>query len=317
VKKVKASAPGKLILSGEHAVVYGKPEIITAINHRLRVTLKERKKESQALTFISKEPTRLVNFAVRKIFKILDKKPKRNLEIHIDSEIPVGSGLGSSAALAVATTAALWRYFRQPFNKERLNEIAYEIEKKQHGTPSGGDNTIATYGGFLWYRKETEFLKIFKPLPLNLDKLPHFVLIDTGRPRETTGEMVAKVRERYQRNRGLMDKIFREMESVTREMFIALNRANKKKLRETIRKNEELLEKISVVGSLAKKTIREIEKSGGGAKVCGAGGIKKGSGIVLAYHPRKENLLRIARARNLPTFEVKLGEKGVRYERTG
>lgn len=309
---MKALAPGKLILSGEHSVVYGKPEIITAINRRLKVIVKKGKKKGRPLVFFSQESTDLLDFAVKKVFKILGKQLKENLEIHVDSEIPVGSGLGSSAALAVATTAALFKYFNQPFNKEKINEIAYQIEKKQHGTPSGGDNTIATYGGFLWYRKETELLKLFQPLRFNPSRLPEFVLINTGRPMETTGEMVARVRKLYDRNKTWTEKILNKMEEVTKEMLVALHRLDKKKLMLVIKENERLLENLGIVSAFTKKVISEIDKIGGAAKVCGAGGKKLGSGIILAFHPQKENLFKLAEKRNLPTFEVKLGEEGVR-----
>lgn len=311
---VKASAPGKLILSGEHSVVYGKPEIITAINRRLKVSVEEGKKKGKALTFFSQESTGLLRFAVKKIFKILGKQPKKSLEIRVDSGIPVGSGLGSSAALAVAMTAALFKYFNRPFDKKKINEIAYEIEKKQHGTPSGGDNTISTYGGLLWYRKETEFLKLFKPLKFNSRKLPEFVLINTGRPVETTGEMVASVRKQYERKKTRIKKILSEMEKVTKEMLIALRKINKKKLMLVIKRNEQLLENLGVASPFAKGVIKEINKLGGAAKICGAGGKKKGSGIILAFHPQKRVLFKLAKKRDLQAFEVKLGEEGVRYE---
>lgn len=312
---IKASAPGKLILSGEHSVVYGKPEIITTISRRLQVTVKEEKKKGRALTLFSEESTGLLNFAVKKIFKMLGEQPKKNLQIQVDSEIPVGSGLGSSAALAVATTAALFKYFKNSFDKEKINEIAYEIEKKQHGTPSGGDNTISTYGGFLWYRKETEFLKLFQPLRFNLSQLPEFVLINTGRPMETTGEMVASLRELYERNKTQTEKILNEMEKVTKEMLIALHQMDKKKLMVVIRKNERSLENLGVVSPFTRAIIKEINRLGGAAKVCGAGGKKKGSGIILALHRQKKTLFNFAKKRDLPAFEVKLGEEGVRYEK--
>jgi len=314
---VKASAPGKLILSGEHSVVFGKPEIISAINRRLQVSIKEGKKKGGGLTFFSQESTDLLNFAVKKTLSILGRQPKKNLKIQVDSNIPVGSGLGSSAALAVATTTALFKYFNQPFDKEKINEIAYEIEKKQHGTPSGGDNTISTYGGFLWYRKETELLKLFQPLKFNLSKLPEFVLINTGRPAETTGEMVTRVRRLYERKKARIEKILNQMEKTTKEMLIALYQMDKKKLTVAIRKNERLLESLGVVSPFAQALIREINRLGGAAKVCGAGGKKKGSGIILVFHPQKKALFKLAKKRNLPAFEVKLGEEGVRYERDG
>lgn len=306
-RRVKVSAPGKLILSGEHAVVYGKPAILAAVNRRLLFSVRQSSKNE----IITSESPKLAEFARDFVLKTFGKA-KEKLKIEISSEIPIGCGMGSSAALAVATTAGFFKYLDKPFNKEKINEIAYEIEKKQHGNPSGGDNTISTYGGFLWFRKETEFLKLFKQLQFDLTK---FVLINTGRPKETTGEMVLGVRKLYDKNRLKTEKILSQIEGATKQMLVGLNQANHKLVKLAIRENEGLLEKLEVVSNFAKKIIREIEKLNGAAKICGAGGKKKGAGIILAFHSKKEALFKIAKKKNLPAFEVKLGEEGVRIEK--
>lgn len=306
--KITVSAPGKIILSGEHAVVYGKPAILAAINRRLFFSVRQSSKNE----IIASESPKLAEFARDFVLKTFGKA-KEKLKIEISSEIPIGCGMGSSAALAVATTAGLFKYLNKPFNKEKINEIAYEIEKKQHGNPSGGDNTISTYGGFLWFRKETEFLKLFKQLQFDLTK---FVLINTGRPKETTGEMVLGVRKLYDKNRLKTEKILNEIERTTKQLLVAFNQMDEKLIRITIRENERLLENLGVVSNFAQKIIRGIEKLGGAAKICGAGGKKKGSGIILAFHPQKDVLFELAKKKNLPAFEVKLGEEGVRIEKS-
>lgn len=309
VKRVKASAPGKIILSGEHAVVYGKPALLAAVNRRLSVLLEP----SFENKIITSEAPFLAKFARDFTLKVLGK-PKEKLKIEISSEIPVGCGMGSSAALAVVMTAALFKYFNQPFDKEKINEIAYEIEKKQHGNPSGGDNSISTFGGFLWYRKETEFLKLFKPLNFDFEKLPRFVLINTGRPVETTGEMVSRVGELYEQKPRQTEEIFLKIEKTTRQLVVALHQKNKDVLLKAIKENERLLEVLGVVSDFTKKVIQEIKDSGGAAKVCGAGGAKKASGIILAFHPHEKMLFEIAKSRKLPAFEIKLGEEGIKIE---
>lgn len=308
--KVKVSAPGKLILSGEHAVVYGKPAILATVDKRLFVTISQASRNK----IITSESPALAKWARDFILKVLNSEKKR-LKIEISSKIPVGCGMGSSAALAVALTAGLFKYLNKNFNQEKINELAYEIEKRQHGTPSGGDNTIVTHGGFLWYRKETEFLKLFQPLKFNLDQLPEFVFFNTGRPAETTGEMVNRVRKRYDCNRNQMEKILEEMEKVTKEILVALNQTDKEKLMRAIRKNEEFLEEMGVVSSSVKRLIAAINRIGGAAKICGAGGKKKKAGIIMALHPQKESLFEIAKKRNLVVFEAKLGGGGVRNEK--
>jgi len=309
MRRVRISAPGKIILSGEHAVVYGKPAILAAVNKRLFISINKSTKNE----IITSESPSLARYARNFVLEVLSKQ-KEKLKIEIFSEIPVGCGMGSSAALAVAMTAALFKLFNRPFNKEKINEIAYEIEKKQHGNPSGGDNTISTYGGFLWYRKEAEFLKLFKPLDFSFEKLPQFVLINSGRPLETTGEMVARVRKLYEQKTHQTEEIFNKIEKTTKQLLVAFQQGKRDLASRMIKENECLLESLGIVNEFAQKVIREIESAGGVAKVCGAGGAKEGSGIILGLHSTKNSLLKIAKERNLPAFEVKLGEEGVRIE---
>lgn len=308
-KKVEVSAPGKLILSGEHAVVYGKPAILTTVNRRLFVSISPSLKNE----IITPESSSLAKFARDFVLKVLGREEEK-LRIEISSEIPVGCGMGSSAALAVAIATTLFKYLNQPFDKEKINQIAYEIEKKQHGNASGGDNTISTYGGFLWYRKETEFLKLFKKLQFDFKRLPEFVLINNGRPKETTGEMVAGVRKLYEKERSKTERILNQIEKVTKQMLEGLNQVNHRLVKLVIKENEELLENLGVVSGFTKKMIREIEGKGGAAKICGAGGKIGRSGIILAFHPQKEILFEIAKKENLEALEVKLGEEGVKDE---
>ncbi len=311
IKTVIASAPGKIILSGEHAVVYEKPAILAALNRRLSVSLNP----ASATEVVISENPELAKFALNFGLKALGE-PQEKLKLEIFSTISVGCGMGSSAALAAAITAALFKYLNRPFGKKKVNEIAHEIERKQHGNPSGGDNTVSFYGGFLWYRKETEFLKIFKTLRFRSAKLPRFVLINTGRPLETTGEMVADVRKLYDQNKSQTEKILERTEKVTKKVLLALMAFNQKQLIEAIKENEKLLEELGVVSPLAEEIVKEIEKAGGAAKISGAGGKRKGSGILLSFHREKEILWEIAKKRNLDAFEVKLGKEGVKIERS-
>src|SRR3989338_7218031 len=175
------SAPGKIHLLGEHVVVYGKPALIAAIDKRLYATIK-----------IKNSKVKIKNDLINKTIEVfknafkLEELP--NLEISISSQIPVGSGLGSSAALAVALIGVLMKAVLNIWNPVKINELAYEVEKLQHGNPSGGDNTAVTFGGLLWYRREFEFLKSIWSLPMTQYKIPRFALVDTGRPEESTKE---------------------------------------------------------------------------------------------------------------------------------
>jgi mevalonate kinase len=277
LKRVKVSAPGKVILSGEHAVVYGHPALLTAVSRRLSIARERGKKRL------------------------------------IDSNIPIGCGMGSSAAYAVALSALKLKLDGKKWDLQRINNEAYKMEKKQHGNPSGGDNTVVTYGGFLWYRKEIESFKIFSTVKITR-KLPEFFIIDTGRPKETTKEMIQFIGEKRTKNPRAVNNIFREIEEITRAFlkFLTIGGGD---LSELIRENQTLLEKLGVVSNFTSSIAKEISKIGGAAKISGAGGRKLSSGILLVHHLDTSKLLHFAKRRNLKIFSVKLGEEGVRIDR--
>lgn len=308
-RKVKVSAPGKIILSGEHAVVYGYPDLLSAVNRRLTVNL-----EAVNGKTILPQPVGLVKYGLEKLASILGKKWGKGLRIKIDSQIPIARGMGSSAALAVALSGAAFQFAGRTWNLEEVNQYAYEIEKKQHGKPSGGDNTVSTYGGFLWFRKEAEEVKLFHRLkPKHSLKL---LLIDTGKPRENTGEMVGLVKDFSEKYPRKTKDIFQNIEAVTRCFLKFLIAERNYSLRDLIKENEYLLESLGVVSAQTKNIIRKIEDLGGGAKISGAGGKKGSSGIILAYHANLNILRRFAKKENLPILQVELGEKGVKVEKS-
>lgn len=285
---ITVSVPGKIHLMGEHAVVYGKPALLAAINRRLTVTVTQGKETHTG--YVGQILGILQNH-----FQ-LSKMP--DLTITISSDVPSGYHLGSSAAVAVGVVAAVSYYVKKVWNPALFNQLAYEAEKLKHGNPSGGDNTIVTMGGFIWYRKELEFLKSIWQLPFKT-KLNNFYLLDTGKPRETTGEMVAFVKKRV----GLQ-KFLDENEQETKRIAVAIRNNDEKTLIDAMRKGERTLEDIGVVSDKAKKIIRKVERVGGAAKILGGGGREDGVGYLLCYshHPPKGSL------------PITLGEEGVRLE---
>jgi mevalonate kinase len=272
MEKVVVSAPGKVILAGEHAVVYGYPAIVAAIDRRLTVTVKPGKSQNKY--------TGLVKFALE---QILD--PGEPVDLKIDSQIPLNSGLGSSAALATALVWAL----KPKAELEEKNRLVKIIEDFQHGKASGVDQTIVREGGFLRFQKG-EFERIELPIKAA-------ILIDSGKPEESTGDMVKQVA------RGNFEAEFKQIGKLVDTWQPGL-----------IKENERLLEKIGVVGNKAKQIIRKIETIGGAAKICGAGGVKAGSGMLLAYHRDQAKLIQLIKQAGWPYFKAHLGASGVRYE---
>lgn len=308
-KVIKVSAPGKIILSGEHSVVYAQPAILAAINKRLYIEIK---KESRQTKIITDQNPDLAYPALSIIENML-KKRTSHLVIKIRSEIPVNRGLGSSAALAVALTGALLRWFSQKWDKKLINQIAFEIEKKQHGNPSGADNSIATFGKMIIFQKG-------KIKRLKVSHLPQFVFIDSGPASETTREMVEKVNAKIKNQNAIRqpaDKIqnlINNLGKVTAQFIKTIKEKNSNQLKFLIRENERLLEELGVVGEKTERIIKEIESLGGAAKICGAGGLKSGSGILLCYHQNPQVLLDFAHKNHLQDYQLKLGAEGLRNE---
>lgn len=308
LRKVKVSAPGKIALSGEHAVVYGYPEILVAVDRRIFIEFEEKK---EGLKVIPKEGRFSVESALEQISKKFGRRDLSNISVRITSQLPIGCGMGSSAAFAVALTAGFFEFLKLPWRLEKINEIAYELEKRQSINPSGGDNTVSTYGGFLLYRRETESFKVFSSLKTEI--FPSFFLTNSGERVETTKEMIEKVRKFRSRFPVKTENIFRKMEQVSRN-FLKFLSGEELNIGSLIRANERLLEDLGVVSPKAINLIRRIEAVGGSAKISGAGGTRSGSGIVLIYHAEPKTLLSFAKKENLDIFEVKLSAEGVRNE---
>ncbi|HCS79182.1 TPA: hypothetical protein DIV55_05595 [Patescibacteria group bacterium] len=308
--KITVSAPGKIHLSGLHAVVAGKPAVLVSTSLRLYVTLSDTAgKPFIPVTDFRKE-NKYFN-AIVETFERIHKTKIKDIFIGISSDIPVSKGMGSSAALAVATIGALYGYTKLPWVVKEINEAAFQAEKAQHITPSGGDNTIVSFGGLLWYRKELEFLKTFWLLPFKLPKdFKPFVLINTGRE-ESSGEIITFV---VKQKESIKKPIFDQMEAAAKILTLAIKEENETDFRRAIKINEDCLEKLGVVSAPVKKMIREIEKSGGVAKITGAGGWKNGSGVVAATHDDPKVLIKIAKTHGFPSFQVQLGGEGVRRE---
>ena len=341
---------------GEHAIVYKKPAILTTVDKRLTITIqlnqtkkinitsksldqtvtttlddmikktqKARKKHQQfsqtrdlkQLISIKHHDLDLIELAIVETFAYYRKQIEKGFTITIESEIPAGSGLGSSAAIAVGVVAVLSAALKTvEVDPAVINENAYTVEKYQHGLPSGGDNTAITYGGLVWYRKESELYKIIGSIPIEVPKdiSSKFILINTGTPQETTGEMVLKVSKLKKKNLELLNKFNNDQEEITRNMLTAFKENDSKLLIQLIKQGQKNLESIGVVSKTTQKMIRDIEQTGGAAKICGAGGYKEGSGIVLAYHQDPDQITKIADSYKFNHFKTTIGGPGLKIE---
>lgn len=309
---IKVSAPGKVHFLGEWSVVWGKPAILATVDLRITVTLVPRT-QNDAIVHMYGVIKKVIEPIVKKHLKI-KTIPSYNLEI--SSQLPIGAGLGSSAAIAVAYSAALLSFLKIQWDLNLVNNLAYEVEKVFHGNPSGADNSTIVYGGLMWYRKEAPDLKIIQPLPFTIpSKLAkNFILINTGTPKETTKQMIIIIQALFDKKPKLKEKFLTTQEKLVRELLPALKEGNKRELIRIIKEGEKNLDSIGVVSPFARDIIKKIESIGGAAKICGAGGKTKATGVLLAYHPNKEKLTNMIKSFNLPYFSTTLGVQGLKQE---
>ncbi|MEM7216838.1 MAG: hydroxymethylglutaryl-CoA reductase, degradative [Pseudomonadota bacterium] len=212
----RVTAFGKIILLGEHAVVYGRPALAVPISLAVEAAVQPGTDGVQVLVprwgveqKIRSGAGQGISGIIYDTLAALDLE-RENITIEVFPNLPKAVGLGGSAALAVAVVRALDEHFGLALTEERINALAFECEKAAHGTPSGIDNTLATYGRPLWYRNDgtPEFREIAPGAPLNL------VVGLTGKE-SLTAETVARVRHAWQRHQTRYDGIFDQIGALT------------------------------------------------------------------------------------------------------
>lgn len=303
---VTAFSPAKLIITGEHSAVYGHPALVSSLDRGVRVTL-------SALDQNSSRQTRLYEDFYQNVFDIFAKKflftakstlnggwLAQNLAIATEFEVPVGCGLGSSAALSHAFFRALFEWYKIDLSDEEMIEMVQESEKLTHGNPSGVDTMAVVKGGLLYFQKTDSGLRS-QSLDIVSDHQVKFLLINSGKPAETTGEMVELVKEKVDEGKKYKDLII-EIGELTENFVSSLSQGELDKA--IIKENHSLLNKLGVVGQKANKIVQDIEKIGGVAKTSGAGGRKSGSGMILSFHDDFDQLTKYAENNSLESYEV-------------
>jgi mevalonate kinase len=271
----------------------------------------DKTQDVKILQQIQSHPLDLVQLAIVETFAHYRKQPNHAFDIHIDSKIPLGGRLGSSAAVAVSVVAAVTKTLASiTFDVPTIHQIAHTVENYQHGNSSGVDPATVAYGGLRWYRRECPVFKVISEvgLPISKEMNQKFILVDTGKPHETTGELVTHVRNLSEQRRNVFNQ---NQEQITRDMLVALSNNDSQHLTQLIRDGEANLESVGVVSESAKQFIREIEKTGGAGKINGGGGQNQGSGFLLVFHPDLPQVKKIAKQHGFAAIETSLGGKGV------
>ena len=284
--KAHATAPAKTILLGEHFVVLGEQAVAMAISLNSEVNVERRGDSSiyiRSLTLNTSgtfkndefklergseeargvlEPLKMVAEAVCQRAKCLNT----GVNIEIDSKIPVAVGLGSSAATAVSTIAAVSESLNAKLRRDEICDLAFVPERCIHEKPSGIDQTTSTYGGVILYKPG----KGFESIPIRYE-LP-IVVGNSGKAR-STGEQVAKVRKLFEERRDFVTNLANNAGELSTRGMDAIKNGDLRTLGEIMISNHEILKKIGVSSQSLDRLVQASLKAGAlGAKLTGAGG---------------------------------------------
>ena len=270
-----ASAPGKIILFGEHAVVYGRPALavpVTQIHADVTVTDSPRpgiwihapdiSLHAELASLPADHP---IGAAISSVLARAAFSSLPPIEIKISSSIPVASGLGSGAAVTVALIRSLSSFFFLGFSDEHINQLAYEIEKLHHGTPSGIDNTVVTYAQPVYFQRgqPVEIFRVGTPFTL--------LIADTGIPAPTK-ESVGDVRKLWEADKARWEKVFDEIGAIAERARDAIERGEPQELGRLMDANQALLQELTVSSTELDRLVAVARRAGaGGAKLSGGG----------------------------------------------
>ncbi|VVC76545.1 Hydroxymethylglutaryl-CoA synthase [Aquicella siphonis] len=333
---IRVIAPGKLILSGEHAVVYGSPALAMAVNryvtatvtreqvpqvlfdlsdlsHRSRLSvdalhhLKNKIKQKYyrfirgdfSIRDVLQKPFELAQFAIGMLTESLNLTLPHGVKIQVQSDLPIGCGMGSSAATIVSVMQAISSYMELPVPQEQLFKLALEVENMQHGYSSGLDLRVAMQGGCIYMRGQT--LE-----PRSIPSLPMY-LINTGSPESSTGHCVESVAPYFKSGR-----LGEEFTAVTTAMDTALKQQAWRGMQEAIRGNHRLLTDIGVVPERVRKFVSLVEAAGGAAKICGAGSVTGDkAGAVLVVSDDQQSLASLSSRFGYNVIPISCEPRGV------
>lgn len=333
---MKVFAPGKLILSGEHSVVHGSPALAMAVNRyvvasaskqflpfisfdlsdlsyrdclsvsalkQLKHHVKEKYQRFLHGDFKIREvlhkSMELAQFTLMLFFDMLNIKLTQGVKLQVRSDIPIGCGMGSSAATILSIVHALAHHFDKQLTSEMILNLGLEAENMQHGFSSGLDLKVSLHGGCLYLQNGE----------IQRRAVPNFTLylINTGTPKSSTGECVNHVKPFFKSN-----SLVNDFSAVTQAMDAALQQQNTKEVSRAIQANHELLVKIEVVPQQVQQFISEVELQGGVAKICGAGSVAGNhAGMVLVMTENVSTLEKLCKQYHYDIVPITGESRGV------
>jgi len=284
---VSASAPGKIILFGEHAVVYGRPAIAVPVTQvRAKVTVTANPKGSAGQVRIVARDIGLEEdldrlpvdhplvLAVTGVMEQLSVDRLPALVMQIASTIPIASGLGSGAAVSAAIARGLSAFLGRPLSDDQVSAIAYRVDQKYHGTPSGIDNTVIAYAQPVFFMRGTPFQRLNTARPFTV------VIGNTGIA-SPTSQTVGDVRRKWQKDPHTYEQWFDQIGELALQARSAIETGAVETLGPLMNRNHELLQALDVSSpELDRLTGAATAAGASGAKLCGGG--RGGNMICLA-----------------------------------
>ena len=270
----QASAPGKIILFGEHAVVYGQPALavpVTQVRADVEIAASARPgiwieapdvQLSSSLEAL--DPSHPIAATIENTLSALGANQPSGIQIQIHSTIPVASGLGSGAAVSVAVIRALAGYLKRALTDEQVSAIAFETEKLHHGTPSGIDNSVVTYARPVTFARGAGVETLYVGRPFTI------VIGDTGIS-ASTRESVGDVRRLWEGDRSHYETLFAAIGSIVRTARQLIEVGTPRGLGPLMDENHALLQEMTVSSP-------ELDRLVGAARSAGAWGAKMSGG---------------------------------------
>jgi mevalonate kinase len=301
------SAPGKIILFGEHAVVYGRPALavpVTQVQAMATVTATSQpgiwvdapdigiRSELSRLSpnhplaavirsvfaALTSPPTPLIKGEGRQVSPTTLFQKGRGCKIVITSTIPVAAGLGSGAAVSVAVVRALSEFLGQSLPDERVSALAYEVEKLHHGTPSGIDNTVITYANPVYFVKSCPIETFHVAAPFTI------VIGDTG-IHAPTKESVGDVRRLWQADSPRWEKVFDSVGEIARQARRLIESGDIPAFGPLMDENHRLLQEMTVSCPELDQLVEAARRAGAlGAKLSGSG---RGGNMIALVRPEQ------------------------------
>jgi len=283
---VTATAPGKIILVGEHAVVYGRPAIAAPVWQCVATATIRAAAPGAGCTLHAQDTgqqLRLDEGSVEEPLLLVARlalaqlgldRPDWQIDLH--SDIPMASGLGSGAALSTALVRAIFRQAGSEVDPATLSALVYESERFYHGTPSGIDNTVVAYGQPIWFVKDAAFQPVHPGCALTL------VIADSG-VRSPTKETVGDVRTAWLRDPARYEAIFDAIGETVVQARLAMERGDLPGLGVLLDANQGWLEELAVSSVLLRRLIDVARAAGAlGAKLSGGG---RGGNVIALVEP--------------------------------